>query len=182
MSVFEHIGKTMNQKILLKGEKIRKRVAELAMEIDAWGSKSQTPVCAIWLAEGALFFAADLLRLVHLPDLGIHSLKVSSYGNEMTAQSAPKLMSPLPEVDGKRVLLIDDVLDTGKTLEEVAKILKTNGAAEVKICVLLKKTCKAKNCLSPDFAGFEVGNEFAFGYGMDVYGKKRELADIMVVG
>ena len=172
----------MNQKILLDSGEIRKRVAELAAEIDVWGGESQRSVCAVWLAEGALFFAADLLRLVRLPELEIHSLKVSSYGNEMTAQSAPKLMSPLPEVDGKRVLLIDDVLDTGKTLEEVAKILKTNGAAEVKICVLLKKTCKTKNCQSPDFAGFEVGNEFAFGYGMDIYGKKRELTDIMVVG
>lgn len=172
----------MNQKILLDSGEIRKRVAELAAEIDVWGGESQRSVCAVWLAEGALFFAADLLRLVRLPELEIHSLKVSSYGNEMTAQSAPKLMSSLPEVEGKRVLLIDDVLDTGKTLEEVAKILKTNGAAEVKICVLLKKTFKTKNCLSPDFVGFDVGNEFAFGYGMDIYGKKRELTDIMVVG
>lgn len=104
---------------------------------------------------------------------------MSSYGNSLGAEGEPRVLSPLPNVRNMRVLIIDDVLDTGKTAAEMSRIFLKGGAAEVKICVLLDKRTGAEKFAKADFAGFEIGNGFAFGYGMDLRGKMRELPDIM---
>ncbi len=168
-------------KVLVKSADIRRRVGELAARLREWAGAADSPVCAVWLAEGAMFFAADLLRSMAGCGLEIHSVKVSSYGNSLGAEGEPRVLSPLPNVENMRVLIIDDVLDTGKTAAEMSRIFRKSGAAEVKICVLLDKRTGAEKFARADFSGFEIGNSFAFGYGMDLRGKMRELPDIMAL-
>ena len=90
-------------------------------------------------------------------------------------------MTPLPDVAGRRALIIDDVLDTGATVAEVSRALLERGAKEVKICVLLDKRVSGEKHASADFVGFKTEGRFAFGYGMDLRGKMRELPDIMAL-
>ena len=93
----------------------------------------------------------------------------------------PKILTPLPDVVGMRALLIDDVLDTGATVAEVSRALLERGAKEVKICVLLDKRVPGEKRAVADFLGFKTEGRFAFGYGMDLRGKMRELPDIMAL-
>lgn len=168
-------------RILIKSSDIAKRLESLAAEIDKWICADKSPVAAIWIAEGAMFFAADLLRKLPRENIEIHSLKVSSYGNATTPQSAPRLFSNLPFVDGMRVLLIDDILDTGNTAAAVKSALATAGAKDIKLCVLLNKSITSPKAARADFAGFKVENVFVFGYGLDFNGHHRNVADICAV-
>ncbi len=168
-------------KVLVKSGDIRRRVGELAASLREWAGSADSPVCAVWLAEGAMFFAADLLRGMAGCGLEIHSARVSSYGNSLGAEGEPRVLSPLPDAAGMRVLIIDDVLDSGKTAAKISGAFREGGAAEVKLCVLLDKRTGAEKFAKADFAGFEIGNDFAFGYGMDLRGKMRELPDIMAL-
>lgn len=167
--------------ILIGRSEITRKVGELAAEIRKWAGESAAPICAVWLAEGAMFFAADLLRGLSGCGLEIFSLKVSSYGDSLSPEGRPKILTPLPDVAGMRALIIDDVLDTGATVAEVSRALLERGAKEVKICVLLDKRVSGEKHASADFVGFKTEGRFAFGYGMDLRGKMRELPDIMAL-
>ena len=168
-------------RILIKYSEIAKRLESLSDEIGKWIVESSKPVKALWIAEGAMFFAADLLRKIRRENIEIHSLKVTSYGNATTPQSAPKILSNIPDVAGARILLIDDILDTGNTAAAVKSVLLSSGADEVKLCVLLDKKIDAPKAEKADFVGFPVEGAFVFGYGLDYNGHHRNAADICAV-
>lgn len=170
-----------NPSVLINHADIQKRVGELAAEISNWletDDDADAPLI-LWLAEGALYFAADLTRKIKCDPLEIRSLKVSSYGLANASSGKPVIAGTLPDVHGRKVLLVDDILDTGHTLETVYGELATGGAKEIRTCFLLdKKTGKTKY-LKPDYVGFEVENVFVFGYGLDYSERGRNFPDIM---
>ncbi len=146
--------------------------------IATWGEEQD--VIALALLNGALFFAADLLR--YLPsNYLLASIHASSYGMAQQSSGNVTLMSSLPQVEGKRVLILDDVLDTGLTLTELRRILYDRGAAEVKCAVAVdKKICRV-HPIEADFVGFEAGPDFLIGYGMDDADRYRNLDAIAII-
>jgi hypoxanthine phosphoribosyltransferase len=133
------------------------------------------------LLTGSIIFVADLVR--HLPvRMRIDVLAVSSYRGRATANQGTRVLYPTTfDVAGKDVLVIDDILDSGRTIKTVCELLGRQGAASVKTCVLLRKKLPAQPAMTADYVGFEIENEFVVGYGLDFNGYYRNLPDIAVL-
>lgn len=168
------------EKVLIAEEVIEKRLDVIAQRVHSdFASEDALQVVAI--LKGALVFMADLLRRVPLR-LEIECLNVASYhgGTESSGQ-VDFLDQKLPDVKGRCVLLIDDILDTGRTLEAVSEKLRLMGAREVKTCVLLTKDKERAAEVEADYSAFEIADEFVVGYGLDYDGKYRNLPYVGVL-
>ena len=164
-------------KTLLDRETIRSRVAELGREIAR--DLGDASLCMLPVMDGGMIFAADLMREIPLA-MTIRPIKASSYGGGTTSSGTISLPSGIPEgIEGKDILLVDDILDTGKTLEVLTSRLREAGAHSIRTCVLLRKE-SAKH-LHADFIGFDIPDVFVVGYGLDLAGLHRNLADISVM-
>lgn len=166
-------------KVLIDEEVIEKRLDVVAEKImEDFGGRD---FVAIVILKGALVFTADLLRRMPVP-LEIETLNVASYhgGTESSGQ-VDFLDHKLPVVEGKRVLVIDDILDTGRTLVAVKKKLEEQGAALVRSCVLLSKDKARAAEVEADYTGFVIGDEFVVGYGLDYRGHYRNLPYVGVL-
>lgn len=167
----------MEEKTLFSASQIDRRVSEIAREVRAEFAGSESRSAFLWLEAGAKNFAEALLKKTAL-DIPMVSIKVSSYGNSKKSSGVVKIErgeEALGPLRGKKVLLIDDILDTGATAKFVSERLRQIGAAEIKTCFLLNKTSSNKGSVKPDFCGFEVGDKFLFGFGLDLNGGQREL-------
>lgn len=133
------------------------------------------------ILKGALVFMADLLRRMPIP-LEIECLNVASYhGGTESSGKVDFLDAWLPDVEGRSVLLVDDILDTGRTLAAVSAKLRDQGAERVKSCVLLAKDKERAAEVEADYVGFGIGDEFVVGYGLDYRGLYRNLPYIGVL-
>ena len=158
---------------------IRCGVERVAREVLAhFGTQDKVLVPVV--LDGGMMFAADLLRL--LPDnFHMETMRVSSYGAGRESCGTLKWLTPIPQVQGRRVLVLDDLADTGLTLREICRNLADAGAAEVKCAVAVDKAGR-RNCdLAPDFAALHTGPGYLVGYGMDADGKYRNLPCIGVL-
>lgn len=160
-------------KVLIAEEVIDKRLDVMAERIqhDFPGEV----MVVIVLLKGAFVFAADLTR--RLPRmLEIECLNVASYhGGTESSGKVDFLDRRLPEIDGRQVLVLDDILDTGRTLRAVVDRLLADGAAQVKTGVLLAKEKARAEAVEADYVGFHIGDEFVIGYGLDYHGRYRNL-------
>ncbi len=165
--------------ILITQSQISTRVRELAEEILA--QHNGQPMTVILLLKGAILFAADLCR--HLPsNIQIECLSVSSYhGGTESSGTVTYLDAQLPDVSGRSVLLVDDILDTGLTLYSVSQKFKELGATHLSRCVLLSKKKDRLAEVSAEHVGFEINDEFVIGYGLDYQGRYRNLPYIGVM-
>ncbi len=165
-------------KVLACEKEIRRRVAELAAEIaEEYQGK---PLTVIVIANGALFFGSDLLRLIPLK-LQLDILAISSYigthsSDRITVRSQLKV-----DIRNRHVLVIDDIFDTGKTLQSVMDDLEEQDPVDIRTCVLLEKRFSGQIGRRPDYAGFAIGNEFVVGYGLDYDEHYRNLPYIAVL-
>ncbi|MEP4079748.1 hypoxanthine phosphoribosyltransferase [Haloferula sp.] len=161
------------EQVLIAEAVIDKRLDAMALEIrhDFPGEV----MVVIVLLKGAFVFAADLLRRIPRM-LEIECLNVASYhgGTESSGQ-VDFLDRKLPDVKGRKVLVLDDILDTGRTLKAVVDRLMEEGATEVKSGVLLKKDKELSEQVTADYVGFAIGDEFVIGYGLDYKGRYRNL-------
>lgn len=161
------------EKVLIAEAVIEKRLDAMALEIrrDFPGEV----MVVIVLLKGAMVFAADLLR--RLPRmLEIECLNVASYhGGTSSSGTVDFLDRRLPDVKGRPVLVLDDILDTGRTLKAVVERLTAEGAREVKTGVLLAKDKPHFEQIAADYVGFVIGDEFVVGYGLDYQGRYRNL-------
>lgn len=132
------------------------------------------PVMALALLNGAAWFAADLLRLLP-PCYMLETARVSSYGEGMQTSGRLTWHSPVPSCRGRRVLVLDDVLDSGVTMQAVVGGLKEHGAAEVLTAVAVNKLGGRLVPIEPDFAALETHDGFLVGYGLDWKGRYRNL-------
>lgn len=168
------------ERVLIAEEIIEKRLDVIAARIcEDFASDDSLQVVAI--LKGALVFMADLLRRIPLR-LEIECLNVASYhgGTESSGQ-VDFLDHKLPDVRGRSVLLIDDILDTGRTLDAVTAKLLAMGAREIKTCVLLTKDKERAAGVEADYSAFEIADEFVVGYGLDYEGKYRNLPYVGVL-
>ena len=146
------------ERILIAEEVIERRLDSMAKELELHFPAG--PIVVIILLKGALVFAADLLRRIPR-ELSIECLNVASYhGGLESSGTVDFLDRHFPEVKGRHILLLDDILDTGRTLAAVAKRLKEEGAAAVHSGVLLAKDKKRAEDVAADYVGFEIGDEF----------------------
>ncbi|HVJ44898.1 MAG TPA: hypoxanthine phosphoribosyltransferase [Luteolibacter sp.] len=167
------------ERVLIDEAVIEKRLDSMAAEIER--DFPEGPMLVIILLKGALVFAADLLRRVPRP-LEIECLNVASYhGGTESSGKVDFLDRHFPEVKGRHVLLLDDILDTGRTLHAVAARLTEEGAAAVHTGVLLAKDKKRAEEVEADYVGFEIGDEFVVGYGLDYKGRYRNLPYVGVL-
>jgi hypoxanthine phosphoribosyltransferase len=164
--------------VLLPEDRIRERVNALASAVNA--DLAGKPFVVVGILTGSLVFLADLIRRIRHPhQIGL--IQASSYRDGVTAGTLVVNESLLPDVTGKHVLLLDDILDTGQTLARLVELLHRKGAAGVKTCVLLRKIGRQTIAVEPDYTGFEIPNEFVVGYGLDYAGDYRHLPFIGVL-
>lgn len=165
--------------VLLSREQIQKRVAEVAAEIsrDFHGQ----PVVLIGILKGATIFLSDLARSITL-DATFDFISVSSYGSQKQSSGEVKLNKDVDNsMEGKNVILVEDILDTGLTMTYLIRILKAHHPKSLKIAALLDKASRRIAPIHADYVGFEIPDKFVVGYGMDAAERYRNLPDICVV-
>ncbi|NPA42086.1 MAG: hypoxanthine phosphoribosyltransferase [Aquificae bacterium] len=167
--------------LLIKQDDIERRVRELGEKIQE-DFKDSEEFIVVGLLKGAFVFVADLVRTINLP-LKVDFLWVSSYGQSMESSGNIKVVKDLDtDIEGKDVLLVDDILDTGLTLKEIYEFLKLKNPARLKTCVFLDKKGRREVEFEADYVGFEVPNKFLVGYGLDWGELGRNLPGVYAVG
>ena len=165
--------------MLISAERIQKRVGELAQQIAA--DYRNQPVTIVGVLTGSLIFLADLIRRLDLP-LRVALIQASSYRGTATSPGelhvAPELV---PDVRGRNVLLLDDILDTGQTLNYLTTHLRGFGVSGLRVAVLLRKEGRQKIAFEPDYCGFTIPDAFVVGYGLDYNDEYRNLPYIAVL-
>ncbi len=167
-------------RVLVHERRIRDRVAELGARISRDYEGKDVTVVA--LLKGGVVFLSDLIRSISVP-MHLDFAWASSYGDGTTSSGNVALrVMPDTSLRGRHVLLVDDILDTGRTLARVSAELRDRfGAAEVKTCVLLDKAARREVDVRADYVGFEVENVFVVGYGLDFADRYRNLPYIGVL-
>jgi hypoxanthine phosphoribosyltransferase len=165
--------------ILISAERIRERVSELARQIQA--DYRDQPVTIVGVLTGCLIFLADLVRHLDLP-LRVALLQASSYRGAVTMPGQLAVQADLvPELRGRHVLLLDDNLDTGRTLAHLVAHLRTLEPASLRVAVLLRKSGRQVVALEPDYCGFDIPDAFVVGYGLDFNDEYRNLPYLAVL-
>ena len=161
-------------KILIPEEKIQERIAAVASSIDR--DYADRAVDVICILKGSLIFTSDLIRKLTIP-VRLHFVQVSSYGDETESSGTVNLhfSSVSEDLKDRDVLLVEDVLDTGITLDYLIKQLKEERPATLKTCVLLDKPSRRKLNITADYVGFEIADNFVIGYGLDYRELGRNL-------
>jgi hypoxanthine phosphoribosyltransferase len=165
--------------ILITEAQIQERVRQLGREIEA--DYQGKPLTIVAVLTGSLILLADLIRQIHLP-LRVALLQASSYkGARVTA--GPLVINELflPEVAGRDVLLLDDILDTGHTLATLVRTMSERNANSVRTVVLLRKVGRQQVHLVPDYCGFTIPDAFVVGYGLDYNDDYRHLPHVAVL-
>jgi len=167
--------------VLLSEEQLKNRVREIAAQIsEDYRDKNPTMVCIL---KGAVMFYTDLLRAMPIP-VSMDFMAVSSYGKSTKSSGEVEIRKDLSSsIEGKHVIIVEDIVDSGFTLTYLTKMLASRGAASIKLCTLLDKPSRRAPgiTLKADYSGFEVGNEFVVGYGLDYAEKYRNLPYIGIL-
>jgi len=162
-------------RIIITAEALEERVAGLAREIAASYAQDSGGLTIISVLAGAIIFVSDLIRRLPL-QMRIGLVAVSSYPGDATVSMGPTLGSKiLPDLRNRNVLIVDDILETGRTLRLVQGLVRRGGPREVRTAVLLRKASKAPPDLPVEFVGFDIGDRFVIGYGLDYDGLFRNL-------
>ncbi len=166
-------------RVLISRDRIAARVDALAGEIAAAYPLEGEPLVVVPILAGALIFVSDLIRRLPMrAQIGL--LMASSYSG--THGQVPRIVfAPGAQVRGRDVLVVDDILDSGRTLRTVKAELARHGPASLRSCVLLRKPGKAPADVAADFVGFDIEDVFVIGYGLDFNGYYRNWPDIAVL-
>lgn len=160
-------------KILLTEVQIQKRIGELAEEIA--NDYRDLPTTIVGVLTGSLMFLADLVRRLDFP-LRIGLIQASSYRGATTTAGELRISPDLiPDVKGRHVVLLDDILDTGQTMHHLVQHMHELGALTVKVAVLLRKEGRQTIDLEPAYHGFDIPDAFVIGYGLDFNDEHRHL-------
>lgn len=161
------------ESIFLDKEVIANRVRELGAEISKDFAGEE--VMLVGILKGASIFLSDLVREISLPAY-IDYMVVSSYGNSAETSGVVRIIKDLEDdIDGKNIIIVEDIIDTGLTLEYLRKNLLSRNPKSLKICTLLDKPARREREIKVDYKGFEVPDEFIIGYGIDYAEKYRNL-------
>jgi len=173
--------KTALGTILITEHEIRRRIAELGRQISH--DYSRTPVMLVGILRGSFVFLADLIRANSLEvPVEVDFMSVSSYGDATTTSGTVHIEKDLGiPVDGKDVIIVEDIVDTGLTLFHVYNILSGRGARSLRVAALLEKPGNSKYSRPLDYVGFKIPNKFVVGFGLDYAQHYRNLPDIRVL-
>ncbi|MSU24074.1 MAG: hypoxanthine phosphoribosyltransferase [Opitutus sp.] len=165
--------------VLLTEAQIRRRVKSLGRQLKKIYGQDEFTVVAIM--NGAILFTADLLRQVDNP-VRLDCIRISSYGSGTESHGVPKLIHGLTlDIAGRHVLIVDDILDTGKTLSLLSDMIRGLRPASLRVCVLLDKKGRRQVPFEADLVGFEIPDKFVVGYGLDFAERYRNLTNIGVL-
>lgn len=168
-----------NLEVLITAERIQERIAELGAEI-ARDYAGENPLM-IGVLKGACTFLSDLMRAADIP-LGIEFMAISSYGSAMRTSGEVRILKDLDvAIEGRHILVVEDIVDTGLTLNYLLANLKSRGAASVKLAALLDKHERREKEVPIDYLGFPIPDKFVVGYGLDFAERYRNLPYIAVV-
>ena len=166
--------------VLISEEEIQSRVLELAEQISA-DYADGGGIVLVGVLKGSFIFLADLSRRLSIPRT-IEFIAVSSYGNGSKSSGAVRLvMDVRGNIEGKHVLIIEDIVDTGHTLKYLIGMLDSHRPASVKTCALVRKAERAEVDVDVDYLGFDIGDEWVVGYGLDYAEQNRTLPYIGIV-
>lgn len=167
------------QEVLIGEKEIASKVKELAQLLsEEYRGKNPLIICVL---KGAAFFMTDLIKQMDI-ELEMDFMDVSSYGNRSESSGEVKIIKDLnTSVQGRHVLVVEDIIDSGLTLKYLVDLLQHRKAASVKVVTLLDKPRRRKVDFKPDWIGFEVPDEFVVGYGLDYAEKYRNLPYIGVL-
>ena len=157
----------------LSEETVNKRIAEIGAQISA--EYGDEPVCLICILKGSVFFTVELAKRITSP-VALEFMCVSSYGSDTISSGVVKIVKDLDvNIEGKNVIVIDDIIDTGRTLAYLLEILSTRKPKSLKLCTLLDKPERRVVDVNVDYVGFEIPDEFVVGYGLDCNQQYRNL-------
>ncbi len=165
--------------VLISEEKVNAKIAEMAEKISR--EYEGKTVHLIGVLKGSVFFMCELAKRITLP-VTLDFMSVSSYGNGTTSSGIVKLIKDLDEsIEGREVILVEDIMDSGRTLSYLVKILKERHPASFKVITLLDKPSRRVVEIEPDMTCFEIPDRFVVGYGLDCAQKYRNLPYIGVI-
>ena len=160
-------------KVLIDEQTLQNRIKEIAKQIEAeYKGKTITIICIL---KGSVFFTVDLAKAID-GDVRVEFIRVSSYGGDTVSSGEIKMKLDLKDsINGKDVIVVEDIADTGRTLSYLMEYLKLKQPNSLKICTLLDKKERRVCEVEPDFVGFEIPDEFVVGFGLDYDEKYRNL-------
>lgn len=166
------------RKILISREDIAKKVKEMGQQITEDYKDQDKPLVVISVLKGAIPFTADLIRAIDLP-LHLEVLVASSYGSGTVSSGKVNIKyKSFDDLSGCNVILVDDIIDSGYTLQAIGQTMEDFNPAHVAYCTFLNKPERRKSDLKVDYMGFDIPDKFVIGYGLDYDSKYRELPDI----
>jgi hypoxanthine phosphoribosyltransferase len=170
-------------KVLLPEAQIHERIAELCRQIEADEAETSdsTPLLLVGVLKGAVMVMADVARELRIP-VQMDWMAVSSYGSSTRSSGVVRILKDLDaELAGRRVLIVEDILDSGLTLSWLVENLRSRGPASVEVCTLLRKPDAVRIRVDVKYCGFDIPNEFVIGYGLDYAEQYRNLRDVAVL-
>lgn len=167
-------------RVLLSEEEVNHRISEIAAQVSKdYEGRSVHLVCVL---KGGVFFTCELAKRLTVP-VSLDFMSVSSYGDETKSSGVVRIVKDLDEpLQGKDVLIVEDIIDSGRTLAYLIEVLKQRGPASIRLCTLLDKPSRrVKKQVTVDYTCFSIPDEFVVGYGLDYAQKYRNLPYIGVV-
>ena len=167
-------------KVLVPEGELQKRIGELGQAINATYSDADRPLL-VCVLKGAFVFLADLIRHLEIRH-EVDFMEISSYGAETVSTGVVRILLDLAQsIEGRHVLIVEDIIDSGRTLDYITRNLRTRGPASLRVCTLLSKPERREIDVPVDLVGFEVPDEFVVGYGLDFAEEYRNLPFIGVL-
>ncbi|WP_069999850.1 hypoxanthine phosphoribosyltransferase [Cellulosilyticum sp. I15G10I2] len=163
---------------LISEDELQKRIKELGAQItkDYEGQE----IIVLCILKGGVMFMTDLVKHIQVP-IKMEFMVVSSYGDEYKSSGVVKILKDLDEpIEGKHVLIVEDIIDSGRTLRYIKSILRERGPQSIKICTLLDKVEQRQTNVDVQYTGFTIENEFVIGYGLDYKQYYRNIPYIAV--
>ena len=159
--------------ILVQADDLQRRVRELATEVSRdYEGKDLLLICVL---KGAVFFLSDLMRGIDVP-CEVDFMAVASYGDSTESSGVVRIIKDLDApIEGRHVLIVEDIVDSGLTLQYLMRNLKARGPASIEVCALLTKPSRRKAEVPAKYIGFEIPDRFVIGYGLDHAERHRNL-------
>lgn len=166
-------------KVMISEEQVNQKIRELAEQISKdYEGKSVHLICIL---KGSVFFSCDLAKRITVP-VTLDFMSVSSYGNETVSSGRVRILKDLDEsIQGKNVLIVEDIIDSGRTLAHLMDLLGTRSPESLEICTLLDKPDRRVTDVDVKYVGFEIPDEFVVGYGLDYNQHYRNLPYVGVI-
>jgi hypoxanthine phosphoribosyltransferase len=168
--------------VLVTAENLQRRVAELGREIrNDSGAESGRPLLLVGVLKGAVFFLSDLMRYIDVP-VEVDFMAVASYGSATDSSGVVRILKDLDAaIEGRDVLIVEDIVDSGLTLQYLLRNLGSRNPRSLEVCALLTKPERRKVDLPTRYVGFEIPDRFVVGYGLDYAERHRNLPFVAVL-